>query len=277
VDYVVLGALAEPNRLRIVELLSRSPRWVGEIAAELGLRQPQVTKHLQTLQHAGLVTVHPLGQRRIYTLRREPLQELRHWLEVLSTASPEEHVLDRYFTAIASERALAARDPRWASGRRIRLQRQLPAPVSQVWAHWTTPALLRQWWSPEHFDVAKCDIDPVPGGRLEITMRAPDGGLYPTRGHILTITPLQRLRFELSHLAAGQTPLFTAIHDLRLSGHGQRTQLNLAIRITAASPAAAAAVAGIQPGWQQLLGKLTRTLTCPTPGGQTASAPGVTP
>jgi uncharacterized protein YndB with AHSA1/START domain/DNA-binding transcriptional ArsR family regulator len=260
VDYVVLAVLGERNRLRIVELLNRAPRWVGEIAAELGLRQPQVTKHLQTLQQAGLVTVYPLGQRRIYALRREPLGELRQWLDGLDTAHPEEHMLERYVTAIAAERAQAARDPAWATGRRIRLQRQLPAPASDVWAHWTSPALVRQWWSPEHFDVAECDIDPVPGGRLEITMRAPDGGRYPSRGHFLTVTPPQRLRFELSHLAANGTPVFTAIHDLRLTDHGQRTQLNLAIRVTAASPAAAAAVAGIQPGWEQLLSKLTRTL-----------------
>ena len=272
-DYVVLDALAEPNRLRIVELLNRAPRWVAEIGTELGLRQPQVTKHLQTLQHAGLVTMHPLGQRRIYTLRRERLQELRQWLDALDTTPAEEHLLERYTTAIASERAQAARDPGWAVGRRIRLQRQLPAPVSEVWAHWTSPALVRQWWSPEHFDVAECDIEPAPGGRLEITMRAPDGGRYPSRGHFLTVTPLQRLRFELSHLTANGAPVFTAIHDLRLTDQGQRTRLNLTIRITAASPAAPAAIAGIQPGWQQLLTKLTRTLTRATQHQPPASKP----
>jgi uncharacterized protein YndB with AHSA1/START domain/DNA-binding transcriptional ArsR family regulator len=272
VDYVVLAALAEPNRLRIVELLSRAPRWVGEIAVELELRQPQVTKHLQTLQHAGLVTMHPLGQRRIYALRREALRELRQWLDTLDTAHPAEQMLERYVTAIASERAQAARDPGWAAGRRIRLQRQLPAPVSDVWAHWTSAALVRQWWSPEHFDVAECDIDPAPGGRLEITIRAADGGRYPSRGHFLTVTPPRRLRFELSHLAADEAPVFTAIHDLRLTGHGQRTQLNLAIRVTAASPAAPAAVAGIRPGWEQLLSKLTRTLASGTTQHRPAAA-----
>jgi uncharacterized protein YndB with AHSA1/START domain/DNA-binding transcriptional ArsR family regulator len=260
VDHGIFAALAEPNRLRIVELLNRAPRSVGEVAAELGLRQPQVTKHLQTLQHAGLVTMYPLGQRRIYALQREPLRELRHWLDTFDHAHPSEHVLDRYATAIASERAEAARDPAWATGRRIRVQRTLPAAISQVWAHWTSPALVRQWWSPEHFTVAECDIDPVPGGRLEITMQEPDGRRYPSRGRVLTITAPQQLRFELSHLAADERPIFTAVHDLRLADRGQRTQLNLTIRVTAASPAAARAVAGIQLGWEQLLNKLTRML-----------------
>jgi DNA-binding transcriptional ArsR family regulator len=61
---VLLAALAEPNRLRIVELLADAPRPVGEVATALGLRQPQATKHLQTLERAGLVTMQPLGRRR---------------------------------------------------------------------------------------------------------------------------------------------------------------------------------------------------------------------
>ncbi len=121
-----------------------------------------------------------------------------------------------------------------------------------MWAHWTSPALVRQWWSPQHFDVAECEIDPVPGGRLEITMREPDGRRYASRGQFLIVTPPRRLRFELSHLTVSGAPLFTAIHDLRLTDHGQHTQLNLAIRVTAATPEAAAAVAGIRLGWEQL-------------------------
>ncbi len=260
VGHVVLAALAERNRLRIVELLNRAPRSVGEVAAELGLRQPQVTKHLQTLQQAGLVTMHPLGQRRIYALRREPFRELRQWLEAFDEEHPSEHVLEQYANAIAGERALASRDPEWAIGRVIRLQRKLPARVSDVWAHWTSPTLVRQWWSPEHFEVAECEVDPVPGGRLEITMREPDGSRYPSRGRFLTVSPPRHLRFELSHLAPSREPLFTAIHNLHLRDDGQRTELNLAIRVTEASPAAATAVAGIQLAWEQLLSKLARTL-----------------
>ncbi len=74
-------ALAEPNRLQIVELLLAGPRPVGDMVDELGLRQPQVSKHLRVLSEAGLVDVRVDAQRRIYALRPAPLQELEAWLE----------------------------------------------------------------------------------------------------------------------------------------------------------------------------------------------------
>jgi DNA-binding transcriptional ArsR family regulator len=74
-------ALAEPNRFQIVELLLGGPRPVGDLADRLGLRQPQVSKHLRVLSEAGLVNVRVDAQRRIYGLRPAPLQELEVWLE----------------------------------------------------------------------------------------------------------------------------------------------------------------------------------------------------
>ena len=74
-------ALAEPNRLQIVELLLAGPRPVGDMVDELGLRQPQVSKHLRVLSEAGLVDVRVDAQRRIYALRPAPLQELEAWLD----------------------------------------------------------------------------------------------------------------------------------------------------------------------------------------------------
>lgn len=76
-----LFALAERNRLQIVELLRDGPLTVGEIAGRLGLQQPQVSKHLRVLHHAGLVAIQPDANRRIYQLRPEPLQELDVWLD----------------------------------------------------------------------------------------------------------------------------------------------------------------------------------------------------
>jgi DNA-binding transcriptional ArsR family regulator len=80
-DAMTLSALAEPNRLRIVELLRDKPCPVGEIAKKLLLRQPQVSKHLHVLSEAGLVEVHPVAQLRIYQLQPKPFEELDSWLE----------------------------------------------------------------------------------------------------------------------------------------------------------------------------------------------------
>src|SRR5712691_11625765 len=77
----ILSALAEPNRLQIVELLRRKPLAVGEIVERLGLRKPQVSKHLRVLSDAGLVEVRPVGQQRIYRLRGQALKELDGWLD----------------------------------------------------------------------------------------------------------------------------------------------------------------------------------------------------
>jgi DNA-binding transcriptional ArsR family regulator len=73
-------ALAEPNRLHMVELLREGPLTVGEIANRLGLHQPQVSKHLRVLDDAGIVEMQPIANRRIYRLRPEPFQELDAWL-----------------------------------------------------------------------------------------------------------------------------------------------------------------------------------------------------
>ncbi|MBM7587152.1 DNA-binding transcriptional ArsR family regulator [Bacillus pakistanensis] len=77
----ILSALAEPNRLHIIELLRDGPLTVGEIADQLRLRQPQVSKHLRVLSDAELVEVHPIANRRIYKLRPQPLKKLDAWLE----------------------------------------------------------------------------------------------------------------------------------------------------------------------------------------------------
>ena len=74
------AALADPSRLRIVELLRRGPRSVNAISDRLNIAQPQVSKHLRTLRSAGLVVVEPRAQQRVYELSPKPLEELDDWL-----------------------------------------------------------------------------------------------------------------------------------------------------------------------------------------------------
>ncbi|PWA12566.1 transcriptional regulator [Pueribacillus theae] len=78
-DVSMLGALAEPNRMAIVELLRDGPLTVGEIANRLELSQPHASKHLKVLSNNGIVEVKPEANRRFYKLRPEPFQALEYW------------------------------------------------------------------------------------------------------------------------------------------------------------------------------------------------------
>ena len=77
----MFAALAEPNRLRMVELLRSRPRTVNQICDRLRLNQPHVSKHLRVLKEAGLVEAQPRGQQRVYELRGRSLRRLHNWLE----------------------------------------------------------------------------------------------------------------------------------------------------------------------------------------------------
>jgi DNA-binding transcriptional ArsR family regulator len=78
-----LAALADPNRRRVVDLLALGPRAAGELARELELSAPAMSRHLRTLRQSGLVEEsHPEfdARVRIYALRPEPMADLLKWL-----------------------------------------------------------------------------------------------------------------------------------------------------------------------------------------------------
>jgi DNA-binding transcriptional ArsR family regulator len=76
----VFEVLAEPNRRRILDLIGPSECAVGELVDRLELSQPAVSKHLRILREAGLVEVRVDAQRRLYSVRPEPLRAIDEWL-----------------------------------------------------------------------------------------------------------------------------------------------------------------------------------------------------
>ena len=76
----VLRALADERRRTVLETLIHGPATVGELAALLPIARPGVSRHLRVLREAGLVEVRQQAQRRVYSLRLEPLAEVDEWL-----------------------------------------------------------------------------------------------------------------------------------------------------------------------------------------------------
>jgi DNA-binding transcriptional ArsR family regulator len=71
-----MEALGNAYRRQIVELLSRKPRSVQEIADRLPISRPAVSRHLGVLTRAGLVSDEQLGTRRLYRLERTYLTQV---------------------------------------------------------------------------------------------------------------------------------------------------------------------------------------------------------
>lgn len=76
----VLRALADESRRTVIEALADGPATAGELAALLPIARPGVSRHLRVLREAGLVEVRQQAQRRIYSLRPQPLAEVDDWL-----------------------------------------------------------------------------------------------------------------------------------------------------------------------------------------------------
>lgn len=108
------AALADGTRRGVVALLRTAPRRAGELAAQLGMRPPAMSRHLRILHESGIIEEAPQdgdARVRVFRLRRAPFGALRTWLDEVETfwtaqlAAFAEHVERRAAKAAAASPA----------------------------------------------------------------------------------------------------------------------------------------------------------------------------
>ena len=75
------NAVAEPRRRAILDVLAGGERPVNDLVQELGLGQPQVSKHLRVLREVGAVDVREDGRQRLYRLNGQALKPIHDWVK----------------------------------------------------------------------------------------------------------------------------------------------------------------------------------------------------
>ncbi len=75
------NAVAEPRRRQILDVLVGGERPVNDLVRELGLAQPQVSKHLRVLREVGAVDVRDDGRRRLYSVNGQALKPIHDWVK----------------------------------------------------------------------------------------------------------------------------------------------------------------------------------------------------
>lgn len=73
------------------------------------------------------------------------------------------------------------------------VERYIDLPPSKLWAGWTQPDLLKQWFCPKPWGVSLCEIDLLPGGKFRTIMSGPEGESFDGTGCYLELVPERRL------------------------------------------------------------------------------------
>lgn len=140
------------------------------------------------------------------------------------------------------------------------IERVVDVPVDKVYAAWTTPDSIKQWFAPKPFETTECEIDLRPGGAFHTVMKSPDGELYPNDGCYLEIVPNERLVWT-SALAPGFRPKaeeflpFTAVLLLEAVGENQTKYTAIAIHGDAETTKRHEEM-GFFDGWGQVIDQL---------------------
>jgi uncharacterized protein YndB with AHSA1/START domain len=88
----------------------------------------------------------------------------------------------------------------------VHVEREFDAPIDRVWAAWTTPEGLRAWWGPTGFTCPRAETDIRVGGRILVTMKAPDewgGTEYHSAWQITELDAPRVLRYVYRFTDAG--------------------------------------------------------------------------
>lgn len=89
--------------------------------------------------------------------------------------------------------------------RTLTLTRVIEAPPEKVYAAWTQPDLLKQWFAPKPYTTPVASLDVRVGGANVITMRSPEGQDMPNEGVYLEVVPNRKIVFT-DAFTAGYAP-----------------------------------------------------------------------
>ena len=111
----------------------------------------------------------------------------------------------------------------------ILITREFDAPRHLVFLAWTTPELIKRWWSGGRGEVTMADVDLRPGGRWRYVLAAGDGTVAAFHGEYHQIVPDERI---VSTEVYEAIPDAEAVTTLTLTEMGGRTRLTMLVQHT---------------------------------------------
>lgn len=159
-----------------------------------------------------------------------------------------------------------------AASRDLTLTRLINSTPGRIFAAWTQPELLRQWFAPKPVVTTVAELDVRPGGSNRIIMRMPDGQEHPHRGVYLEVVPGRRLVFTSAYSTAWEpaperTPGgcdFPMTVILTFEPEGAGTRYTALVRHNSTADREAHEAMGFHAGWGQATDQLAALVEGPT-------------
>lgn len=149
-----------------------------------------------------------------------------------------------------------------ATSRELVLTRDIPLPAERLYAGWTQPELLTQWFTPRPWTTVFARLDVRAGGENYVVMRSPEGQEFPNSGVYLEVVPHRKLVFTNAYTSAWEPsdhPFMTAIITFDDLGGGRTRYTARVLHWTVADREKHEAM-GFYPGWNQALDQLIEVL-----------------
>ena len=137
-----------------------------------------------------------------------------------------------------------------STDRELVLTRIIDAPREKLFAAWTQPELLKQWFAPLPYTTPRVEIDLRAGGSSLVVMRDPSGREFPNRGVYLEVAPNERLVFTDAFTSAWQPsekPFMTCV--LTFENHNGKTKYTARVRHWTVADREAHEKMGFYEGW----------------------------
>lgn len=195
------NAIAEPRRRQILDVLAGGERPVNDLVELVGLAQPQVSKHLRVLREVGAVDVREDGRRRLYRLNGHALKPVHDWVksyedtwsercdEAMSCSRNSKQTSKEMETVTSSGSATMT----LPTDEQILITREFDAPRHLVYKAYTTPELVKRWWSGKRGEMTLAEIDLRVGGGWRYVMIAHGGFEVGFHGEFIEIEPGERI------------------------------------------------------------------------------------
>jgi uncharacterized protein YndB with AHSA1/START domain len=152
--------------------------------------------------------------------------------------------------------------------REVKIVRTFNAPLALVWAAWTEPAHVAQWWGPRGFTSSVSQWDVRPGGRIDVVMHASEEiakmigrAGHPMTGEFTEVVPTERLAFVSTAVDDSGKPLLEALTTVHFTERDGRTDMVLHASAKGFVEIAARMLEGMEAGWTQSIDKLEENLS----------------